>query len=457
MATLSEGKAEHREAVFEAFATATGNSIDRALSALSLRPSTTTTTTTTTIADTEPFVDSVSSKDQQLQETRFMEDKLQNLFELQQTLQTLLQEKIATTKRQRRDLCIAHSPLLQLSQELLGQVAGFLDEGGLWAMERSIGTLLETGTNDGTPGWSVKQWNVLDKKRTSKSSLPTNQYTSRDRGIQLARASTVAEKWEAKARESSKNGLSSEGTLVLHGDEEDDDYSTTGLYIQDFFVQDFGAFFRNPRETGTPNLEFFIRLTYNDANQNTILLLEGFQSNFQSLRHIADVEDDGHHSYIGVSEDRHQVVMVRNHPREIRGLVRQHMGLDERYIGIDDDSDLELDDEDEFHFLQWPEAGRKSFLDRVTITIVRCRLGTNDHDDDYDDPATAIVGSTTGYDGSNQHFAMFRPLELYPRGVSRLDHIARYLPTPVVNIGIGCGVGESLHIVVKWEEQDFWL
>jgi len=399
--------------------------------------------------------------------------RLQNLLLLQRTFYKVTNDRIADTRSEMKDLCIAESPLLSLSNELLVKIGSFLDEVALLALEDCTKPIYANDSRHDQqqqqrPCWNA-QWNRLDQIRHSRSNLVTA--TPRQRGIQFARASWSAQCWERRLLDhhqqtirdikNKKKRRRIPQTLTCFGDHNQQQQQSILMYSRDNFLQDFGRFFQNPSDH-VPSVEFFLRLTYNNESDGSrIVLLEGFQSNFESLRHVSDAQDDGHHTYIGIvgHDERAQAVMVRNDLH----LLRAYMGLDERYVQMDsDDSELESDEEAEFHLLQWPEASRQDFLDRTTVTLLKCSLSENGG-------YPVLVGSTTGYSKSDQHFALFRPVHLTLKSNRNADIVSNYddadnldcdstnsnesyedPPRSIVKIGIGCGGGDSLHIMVKW-------
>lgn len=414
------------------------------------------------------------------------EERLEHLFLLQRRLHRAIASQIRATQSVLRDERIASSPLLSQSPEIWSRIAQHLDEVSLFHLERVTRPVYATCAATQRPRWDP-QWLYLDRIRHSRSAIQSN--NPRLRGIRFAKASLVAQEWEQRLEKANHFGSSSapaSRTRRHHYlEEEEEDFSRvlplqlsyspqeagSFVYHRDHFVEDFGYFFQDPTQAGDPSVEFFLRFSYDTGNTTTKkVLLEGFQSNFVSLRHTRDAQDTGYHTYVGAG-DRLQVVMVRNDLRSLR----KHMGLDERYSGLDSDDSLELDsdeEEEELHFLQWPEASRKRFLDRLTVTVLRCDCGTagEEHSGNRNNHARSrsrhpqqprIVGSTRGYLESDQHFAIFRPLQILPAASSNTtttavgDHHDGERNS-LVQIGLGCGGGESLHIVIKWVQQQDW-
>jgi hypothetical protein len=387
------------------------------------------------------------------------QERLLHLLELQRIWNHVVQDRIGGTRVELRDLCISQSPLLSLSNELLMKIALFLDEAALLALEECTAPIYANCNSRQRPCWQA-QWQFLDEKRHSRSAL--QQVNPRRRGVQFAMASWKARVWEERLHKQLQDNVPTRrrrhAPLIVTTC-----HSQRQKYSRQNFVEDFGYFFQDPAAAGAPPMEFFLRISYKHDNNNaSTVLLEGFQSNFESLRHVSDAQDEGFQTYIGFIHERVQAVMVRNDLNRLQ----HYMGLDERYLQMNsDDSGLESDEEAEFHFLQWPEVARRQFLDRASITLLRCSLSS--------DPSISppvIIGSTTGYFESDQHFAIFRPLQIK---VEDDEETASDDTNPrdnttgndgdeekisqddtrdsLLKIGLGCGGGSSLHVVFKWE------
>ncbi|CAB9518919.1 expressed unknown protein [Seminavis robusta] len=355
------------------------------------------------------------------------QNRLQALLDLQRLSNQVIEDRISATRVELRDICIAQSPLLSLSNELLMKIARFLDEVSLLSLEDCTNPIY---------------------------SIPT-------RGVQFAKASWTAQRYEKQLLLLQQNIQSQPRrhrrrprvhTLTCPNHQ--------SCYTRQNYVEDFEDFFNNPTTAGVPPVEFFLRITYRvPSNNDTTVLLEGFQSNFESLRQVSDAQDQGFQTYIGFIHDRARTVMVRNDLNSLQ----EYMGFDDRYLQMDsDDSELESDEEAEFHFLQWPETARREFLGRVTLTLLRCSMA-----EDHSLEQPKVVGSTTGYQSSDQHFAMFRPLawkiahnnnddnasddtERQGNTSANEEEDHEEENVPVVKMGLGCGGGSSLHLVIKW-------
>lgn len=480
-------------AIMQVFQEEITRAMDNALVAMDVSAASASTTGTTQ-GDTG---NNISGHEQQQQ-------RLSHLWQLEASFQSVLQQRLAVVKQQLRSRYVEKSILLPQPEGILGLIGSFLDEVSLHNLEESCSelyrlalqsrtrrkgrtTIVHTSAKVQRPPW-YSQWQYLDQLRdNSKSSLRLRmphpiRSSARSRGILWAKASRLAEFWESQQLQCQNQRTSSHNHSQCHHNQ---------FYERDDFVYDFGRFFQHQPTAPIPPLEFFIRISVpamNKQQHQRMILLEGFQSNFMSLRHIHELQDQGHHTYIAVGQLVSQAVMVRHNPIQLAtamglkrttygnttGSIVSSSGLDfsnsnHRDSDEEDDED-ELDEDDE-----WPQSRRRAFLNRATITIIRCGLPPNQHqqpppatpqrrsrgesesnrqksanitsaaaaalaafeppttarastfqaenDDDDEDSADEevdlkLVGTTTGFSNSEQHFGMFHPIRHHPTGSS---------------------------------------
>jgi len=540
--------------ILQAFQEQVTAAMDQALAAMdastgtssSTAAATTTTTVTTTQGDA-----SMGDADHQSGQQQHQQQRLSQLWQLEASFQSALQQRLALVKQNLRIHFVDKSILLRQPEGILELVGSFLDEVSLYHLEESCSQLYQisfarrsernrstkaasiTANNESVvlprPPWH-RQWQYLDQLRDhSKSSLrlrsimphhPPTTSGARSRGLLWTKASRLAEFCENQKLQQQQNQRH-------HNHHHHHPRHHSSFYERDDFVYDFGRFFQHQPTAPIPSLEFFIRISVPAANSvmmmgskssthdpqqqqqpQRVVVLEGFQSNFMSLRFINELQDQGHHTYIAVGQLVSQAVMVRHNPIQLAtamGLKRTMYGshttpsttsgmasssvLDNSNSQSNRDSD-EDDDEDEEDELdeddEWPQSRRRAFLNQAAITIIRCGLlpnqqpqqeepqpssqpqprggrrrshhhprrgshhpqsaatttttdtttqapepptscastpavGTgNDDVDNYDDDKEEdevdlrLVGTTTGFSSSEQHFAMFQPIRHPP-------------------------------------------
>jgi hypothetical protein len=193
-------------------------------------------------------------------------ERLVHLLELQRIWSHVVQDRIGDARVELRDLCIAQSPLLSLSHELLRKMALFLDEAALLALEECTTPIYANCTYRQRPCWQA-QWQFLDEKRHSRSAL--QQVSPRRRGVQFAMASWKARVWEERLHRQLQDNLPTRRgrrapRIVVTCP------SPRNIYSRRDFVQDFGYFFQDPTGAGVPPVEFFLRISYVPARQPPI-------------------------------------------------------------------------------------------------------------------------------------------------------------------------------------------
>lgn len=269
-------------------------------------------------------------------------------------------------------------PLLSLPNDLCENILSYLDEENLLPLDHLSITTTAIPSIVQLNNTVLRHWNLLDRYRAADQASSALFDSPRERGIRFAKAASYARKMEhwAAIPYAFRNG----------GDyDEPDTFYTLEDYRRDLCnVIDFKEGDDAPPP---PPVELFIRMTYQNDDGTSTTLVEGFRSNFRS----------------GVQD----AALIQNNESRTEAIVATDSCLwvecnDFRKLGDQTGVIWEAGYEDEDDLLRWPEAARKDFLAKTSLTIVACPAASSTEQ-------LLLVLATKGHHAPLRDMAMFPP------------------------------------------------